>query len=91
LKHHLLYEYAHDYLNSTWYELPLLRTLNQHDKATTADRGKECKDVTSKPLEIRVIWAVFFISLAGKQDYKIFAIIIKDIKKVLKPKQYINP
>ena len=29
--------------------------------------------------------------LARKQNYKIFAVIIEDIKKVLELKQYINP
>ena len=29
--------------------------------------------------------------MARKQDYKIFAIIIEDIKKALELKQYINP
>ena len=32
-----------------------------------------------------------FILLARKQDYKIFTIIIEDIKKALELKQYINP
>jgi len=45
-----------------------------------------------KPLEIRVIRAAFFIILlVRKQDYKIFAVIMEDIKKALEPKQYINP
>jgi hypothetical protein len=29
--------------------------------------------------------------LVKKQNHKIFTVTIKDIKKVLKPKQYINP
>ena len=66
------------------------RTLNQHDKATTADFSKECKDVTLKPLEICIIQAAPFILLAKRRDYEIFAITIEDIKKALKPKQYIN-
>jgi hypothetical protein len=57
----------------------------------TADCNKKCKDVTLKPLEIRIIQAAPFISLARKQDYKIFTITIEDIKKALEPKQYINP
>ena len=44
-----------------------------------------------KPLKIRVIQATPFISLARKQDHKIFTVTIKDIKKALKPKQYIDP
>ena len=44
-----------------------------------------------KPLKICVIQAIPFISLARKQDHEIFTVIIKDIKKVLELKQYINP
>jgi len=57
----------------------------------TTDYSKECEDNTSKPLKIRVIRAIPFILLARKQDYKIFAIIMEDIKKALEPKQYVNP
>jgi len=57
----------------------------------TADCNKKCEDVTLKPLKICIIQAAPFISLARKQDYKIFAVIIEDIKKALEPKQYINP
>jgi hypothetical protein len=44
-----------------------------------------------KPFKIYIIRAAPFILLVRKQDYKIFAITIEDIKKVLKLKQYINP
>jgi len=44
-----------------------------------------------KPLKIRIIQAAPFVLLARKQDYKIFAITIEDIKKALELKQYINP
>ena len=44
-----------------------------------------------KPLKICVIRAVPFILLARKQDHEIFTVTIKDIKKVLELKQYINP
>ena len=67
------------------------QTLNQYNKAITVNYSKKCKDVIIKPLKIYIIRAVPFILLIKKQDYKIFIIIIKDIKKVLKPKQYINP
>ena len=50
------------------------------------DHGKKYKDITPKPLEIRIIQAVLFILLARKQDHEIFIVIIKDIKKVLKLK-----
>ena len=44
-----------------------------------------------KPFEIYIIQAILFILLIKKQDYEIFAIIMEDIKKALKLKQYINP
>ena len=56
----------------------------------TVDYNKEYKDVIIKPLKFCIIQAILFISLVRKQDYKIFAITIEDIKKALKPKQYIN-
>jgi len=59
--------------------------------AITTNGSKECKDVTLKPLKIRIIQAAPFILLARKRDYKIFAITIEDIKKALELKQYINP
>ena len=48
--------------------------------------SKECKDVITKPFKICITQAIPFILLARKRDYKIFAIIIEDIKKVLKLK-----
>ena len=48
--------------------------------------NKEYKDIIIKPLKIYRIQAVLFILLIKKQDYKIFIIIIKDIKKTLKLK-----
>ena len=50
------------------------------------DHSKKYKDIILKSLKICVIWAAFFILLAKKQDYKIFAIIIEDIKKALELK-----
>jgi hypothetical protein len=44
----------------------------------------------TKSFKICIIQAAPFILLAKKQNYKIFIVTIKDIKKVLKPKQYIN-
>ena len=35
--------------------------------------------------------AALFILLAKRQDYKVLAITIEDIKKAPEPKQYINP
>jgi len=55
------------------------------------DYRKKCDNVTLKPLEIHVIQAALFYLLVKKQNYKIFIIIMKNIKKVLKLKQNINP
>ena len=66
--------------------MPLPQTLNQYNKATTVNHSKDYKDVIIKPLKIYIIQTTPFILLIRKRDYKIFTIIIKDIKKVLKPK-----
>ena len=50
------------------------------------DYSKKYKDIALKPLKICIIQATPFILLARKRDYKIFTIIMEDIKKVLKPK-----
>ena len=71
--------------------MPLPQTLNQYNKATTVNYSKKCKDVITKPFKIYIIQAAPFILLTKKRDYKIFTITIKNIKKVLKFKQYINP
>jgi hypothetical protein len=55
------------------------------------NHSKECKNVIIKPFEIYMIQAVPFILLVKKWDYKIFTVTIKDIKKALELKQYINP
>ena len=60
--------------------------MNQHDKTTTTNRSKKCKDNTLKPFKICIIQAAPFISLARKQDHEIFAITIEDIKKALELK-----
>ena len=52
----------------------------------TINYNKECEDVIIKPLKIYKIWAVPFILLVKKWDYKIFVITMEDIKKVLKLK-----
>ena len=66
--------------------MPLLRTLNQYNNAITANRGKECEDDILKPLKIRIIQAAPFYLLVRKRNYKIFIIILEDIKKALEPK-----
>ena len=55
LKYYLPYKYAHDYSNLTRYELPLLRTLNQYNKAITVNYSKNYKDIITKPLKIYII------------------------------------
>ena len=65
--------------------------MNQYNKAITVNYNKKCEDIIIKPLKIYIIQTVFFILLIRKQDHKIFVITIENIKKVLKPKQYINP
>jgi hypothetical protein len=55
------------------------------------NHSKECKNVMTKPFKIYIIQAAPFILLVKKQDHKIFIVIMEDIKKALKPKQYINP
>ena len=66
--------------------MPLPQTLNQYNNAIIVNYSKECKIIIIKPLKIYIIQAVPFISLAKKQDYEIFIIIIEDIKKILKLK-----
>jgi hypothetical protein len=65
--------------------------LNQYNKATPVNHSKEYKNIITKPLKIYIIQAAPFILLAKKRNYKIFVVIIEDIKKALKLKQYINP
>jgi hypothetical protein len=50
------------------------------------DYSKKYKNVITKPLKIYIIQAVPFILLTKKWDYKIFIVIIEDIKKALKLK-----
>ena len=50
------------------------------------NRDKKYKDIITKSFKIYRIQAVPFILLTKKQNHKIFAITIKDIKKALKLK-----
>ena len=50
------------------------------------DYSKKHKDIAPKLFKICIIQATPFILLARKQDYKIFTVTIKDIKKALKLK-----
>jgi hypothetical protein len=65
--------------------------LNQYNKVTPVNHSKEYKNVIIKPFKIYIIQAIPFILLTKKWDHKIFIVIMEDIKKVLKLKQYINP
>ena len=60
--------------------------MNQYDKAIIINCDKECEDVIIKPFKIYRIQAAPFILLIKKQNHKIFTVIIKDIKKILKLK-----
>ena len=48
--------------------------------------GKESKNIIIKLFKIYIIQATPFILLVKKRDYKIFIVIIEDIKKALKLK-----
>jgi hypothetical protein len=60
--------------------------LNQYNKATPVNYNKKCKNIITKSLKIYIIQAAPFILLIKKWDYKIFTVIMEDIKKVLKLK-----
>ncbi len=55
------------------------------------DYDKDYDNVTSNLLEIREVRADPFYILIRKRDHEIFAVTIKNIKKALKPKSYIDP
>ena len=48
--------------------------------------NKKYNNIITKPFKICVIQATPFILLVRKQNHKIFAVTIKDIKKALKLK-----
>ena len=97
------YVHNHDYMNMTWYELLLSSSIlsfkNNHDKSNSQNwwklnmknhEKKSENDIFKSFLEIYQIQAESFYMLTWKQDHKIFAIIMKNIEKVLKLKSYIN-
>ncbi len=53
--------------------------------------NKNYNNVTSNLLEIREVRADPFYILIKKRDHEIFAVTIKDIKKIFKLKSYIDP
>ncbi len=55
------------------------------------DYNKNCDNVTSNLLEIREVRADPFYILIRKRDHEVFAVIIKNIKKIFKSKSYIDP
>ncbi len=54
------------------------------------DYNKNYNNATSNFLKIREIRADLFYILIRKRDHEIFAVTMKDIKKALKPKSYID-
>ena len=48
------------------------------------------KDFFRTSLEICQIRAASFYMLTRKQDHEVFAVIMKDIEKTLKPKTYVD-
>ena len=55
------------------------------------DYNKNYNNATSNLLEICEVRADPFYILIRKRDHEIFAVTIKNIKKALKPKSYIDP
>ena len=94
--HHLLYVHAHDYMNTTWYKLSLsdsmtwLTSCNQLKLNVKNHKKMLLENNKQASLEIYQIKVKSFYMLTRKQDHKIFIIIIKNIKKVLNLKSYIN-
>ena len=90
--HHLLYVHAHDYMNMMQYKLSLpgstlLFKNNIESSLQIMLLSENNKHVL---LEICQIEAESFYMLAWKQDHEIFTIIMKNIKKVLNLKSYID-
>jgi transposase InsO family protein len=90
LRHHLPYQHAHDYSNSTRYDLPLPRA-SKLPRNEGINTDPDIDDKQTIPLEIREIRADPFYMLARKRDHEIFAVTMEDIEKALEPKLYIDP
>ena len=94
--HHFSYVHTHNYLNMTWYELLLFDnmtwfTLCNQFKLNTKNHKKTLLENNKHVLlEICQIKIKSFYILAWKQDHEIFAVIMKNIKKVLNLKLYVN-
>src|SRR5438477_12889802 len=66
----------------------MIKNTNSHTQPESHDSKK---DFFRTSLEICQISTKPFYMLTRKQDHKIFAVIMKDIKKALKPKTYVDP
>src|SRR5438046_2214895 len=66
----------------------MIKNMNSHTQPESHDSKK---DFFRTSLEICQISTKSFYMLARKQDHKIFAVIMKDIKKALKSKTYVDP
>ncbi len=79
------------FLNSNeWYELLLSKSWDQLKLNTKKHEDELSEDNKHALLKICQIWAELFYMLAWKWDHKIFAIIMKNIKKALESKSYTN-
>src|SRR5438046_7542918 len=66
----------------------MIKNMNSHTQPESHDSKK---DFFRTSLEICQISTEPFYMLARKQDHKIFAVIMKNIKKTLKSKTYVDP
>ena len=73
-----------------WYELLLLKSQDQLKLNVKKHEDMLLKDNKYTSLKICQIQAELFYILTWKQDYEIFTIMIKDIKKALELKLYTN-
>ena len=95
-QHYLFYVHAHNYMNTTQYKLSLFDSMTwftSHNQfKLNAKNHKEMLFNDNKHflLEICQIEIKSFCMLAWKQDHKIFAVIMKDIEKVLNLKSYVD-
>src|SRR5947207_491438 len=66
----------------------MIKNVNSRTQPESHDSKK---DFFRTFLEICQISTESFYMLARKQDHEVFAVIMKDIKKTLKPKTYVDP
>ena len=106
LQHHLLYVHAYNYMNMMWYELLLsdsmllfknniesssqVMLLFKNNKKSSSWIMLLFKNNKHVLLEIYQIKIESFYMLAWKWNHEIFAVIMKNIEKVLNLKSYIN-